>query len=244
VNLFAYLVLIGLLLAPVRCAAQQKNATPPSSASAAVEARGSAREQTLEARGSEREQTLEARGSEREQEQADHAPRAYAVTLSGTYAFINHLPLRGDALTVRSAGVQLGGRFGWQVRGLRGGPPATVGFESDFLFQPGGQARDSYALIYGVFAKHSFTTWLRARPYFCYGLGAAQVWVSEVNGRGIGHATRVALGIDSIVAERLFLSFALSYQGIIMPSFAIDGEPRRDTSFHGLVLSTGLWFGS
>ena len=176
--------------------------------------------------------------------QDDHAPRAYAINLGGSYAFLSRLPLTESGRTYRPAGVQIGGRFGWQVRGLRGGAPSTIGIESDFSFLPGRGARSSYGLIYGVFAKHSFTSSLRARPYFAYGLGAAQIWVAEVHGRGIGHATRIAVGLDTRLRERLYLSFALSYQGIIMPSFALKDRPARDTSFHSLVLSTGLWFGA
>jgi hypothetical protein len=177
--------------------------------------------------------------------QSDTAPRAYGLTLGGSYVFLNRLPLREKAGgEVRPGGVQLAARFGWQVRGLHGGAPATVGFESDFLFQPAGRARDSYALIYGVFAKHSFSSQLRVRPFFSYGLGAAQVWVTEVGGRGIGHATRLAFGVDVRVRERWQISVALTYQGILMPRFALDDGHARDTSFHGCVLSSGVWFGS
>lgn len=176
--------------------------------------------------------------------QSDHAPRAYGVTVGGTYAFLNRLPLAESGKRQRTGGLQIAARFGWQVRGLRGGAPATIGFESDFLYQPGVKTRASYALIYGVFAKHSFSSRLRVRPFFCYGLGAAQVWVAHVGGRGIGHATRLALGIDVRVRESWHVSVALTYQGILMPSFREEGRSARDTSFHSGVLSAGLWFGS
>lgn len=162
--------------------------------------------------------------------------------LGGTYAFLSRLPLTETGNTYRPAGLSIGGRFGWQVRGLRGGAPSTIGIESDFLYLPGRHARDGYALLYGVFAKHSFTQ-LRVRPYFAYGLGAAQVWVSRVQGRGIGHVTRLAFGVDVRLRERMHFSIALSYLGIMMPRFAVDQERPRDTSAHAGVLSTGLWFG-
>jgi hypothetical protein len=174
--------------------------------------------------------------------EADHAPRAYGVALSGTYAFLSRLPLTKDGSSYRPAGVAVGARFGWQVRGLRGGAPSTIGVETDFLFLPGRDARNGYGLVYGVFAKHAFTQ-LRVRPYFAYGLGAAQIWISDVGGRGIGHATRLAFGVDIRVGERLHVSIALSYLGLLMPRFALDGAPARDTSAHSGVLSTGVWFG-
>jgi hypothetical protein len=65
-----------------------------------------------------------------------------------------------------------------------------------------------------------------------------------VKGRGIGHATRLAFGLDTRLRDRLYLSYALSYLGIIMPSFALKDRPARDTSFHSLVFSLGLWFGA
>ncbi len=175
---------------------------------------------------------------------ADRAPRAYGFTLGGSYAFVNRLPLTENGHARHLAGVLIGARFGWQVRGLAGGAPATVGFETDFLFQPARETRDSYGLIYGVFAKHSFSSRLRVRPYFSYGLGAAQVWVTQVGGRGIGHATRIAFGVDTRLDERLHLSLAATYQGIMMPNFALADVPARDTSFHSCVLSIGVWFGA
>lgn len=173
----------------------------------------------------------------------DHAPRVYALSLGASYLFSSRLPLSESGREPHLFGVQIGTRLGWQVRGLAGGDPASVGFELDFLAQPSAQVRDSYAMIYGVFAKHAFLSRLRTHPFISYGLGAAQVWVSEVDGRGIGHATRLTFGVDIGVRERLQLSVALSYQGIFMPNFGFDDRPARNTNFHGGVLSTGVWFG-
>jgi hypothetical protein len=176
---------------------------------------------------------------------SDHAPRTYGVTVAGSYAFRSRLPLSQRGSTQRPWGLQLGARFGWQVGGLVSGRPSTVGFETDFALQPGNNDyRASYALLYGVFAKHALTRNPRVRPYFCYGLGAAQVWVAHVEGRGIGHATRLGFGLDLRAADRRHLTFALTYQGVILPSFALDGAPARDTSFHAAVLSAGFWHGN
>lgn len=167
----------------------------------------------------------------------------YAISVAASYLFSNRLPLGASGRGPHLFGVQAGTRLGWQVRGFNGGDPASVGFELDFLAQPSSSVRDSYAMIYGVFAKHAFLSRLRAHPFMSYGLGAAQVWVSEVDGRGIGHATRLALGVDIRLRERLQLSLALAYQGIFMPNFALEDRPARSTNFQGCVLSTGVWFG-
>ena len=172
-----------------------------------------------------------------------HAPRVFAVTAAGSYAFRSELPLTQSGRSVRPWGLQGGARFGWQVGGLAGGRASWIGFEMHFAAQPGKDYRDSYALLYGLFAKHALSRHARVRPYFCYGLGAAQVWVRDVGGRGIGHETRVELGIDVRTAERRHVTLALTYQAVIMPSFARDGLPASDTSFHAALLSTGLWFG-
>jgi hypothetical protein len=174
---------------------------------------------------------------------SDRVPRAYGVTLGGAYAFRSRLPLgQGDGAQ-HPRGLLLSGGLGWQVRGLAGGAPATIGFETNFLYQPARDARTSYGVIYGVFAKHSFLPQLRVRPYFAYGLGAGQMWISDVEGRGIGHATRISLGVDTRLRQQLHWTLALTYQGLIMPRFTLGSDGVSNTSFHSLVLSTGLWFG-
>lgn len=173
----------------------------------------------------------------------EHAPRVFALSAAGSYAFRSELPLSASDRAVRPWGVQAGARFGWQVGGLAGGRGSWIGFEMEFALQPGHDYRSSYALLYGLFAKHALTRHTRMRPYFGYGLGAGQVWVSGVDGRGIGHETRVELGIDVRTAERRHLSVALIYQAVIMPSFARADAPASDTSFHAAVLAMGVWFG-
>jgi hypothetical protein len=174
---------------------------------------------------------------------SDHAPRVFALHVGSSYVFRNRLPLTQDGRETHPYGVTLGGRVGWQVGGLSGlRAPSFIGFETDVLLQAAKDARQSYALLYGVFIKHALSRQLRVRPYFAYGLGAAQVWVSDVDGRGIGHATRLGLGVDVPLSDLRQLAIALSYQGILMPRFS-EGDGAKSTSFHSLVLTLGLWFG-
>ncbi len=174
----------------------------------------------------------------------NHAPRVYGVTAGAAYVVSNRLPLGDRPRSLHPWGATLGLRSGWQVGGLQGGAPATLGFEMDVLYQSEPAARTSYAMIYGVFIKHALSARLRVRPFVSYGLGAAQVWVQEVSGRGIGHATRIAFGLDARVGERRHLTLALTYQGIIMPRFALAETRAIDTSFQSIVLSTGFWYGN
>jgi hypothetical protein len=175
-----------------------------------------------------------------------HVPRAYGATLGTTYAFRDRLPTR----RAQPWGAQLGARFGWQVSGLDGGAPGVVGVEMDVLIRPAGEAqaaRDSYAILYGFFMKHSFFNQLALRPFLSYGLGAAQIWVREVDGRGIGHATRLGVGVERRLAEQLRLSIALTYQGVLMPRFLLGGEAgatAKNTSVHAGLLTLGIWHGN
>ena len=93
-----------------------------------------------------------------------------------------------------------------------------------------------------LFAKHTIFPGRRFRPFLAYGLGAIQVWVRELGGRGIGHVTRLSLGLDTKLSERVALEFDLSYQFNILPSFAIEGAEPRSFDFHSLSLTTGIWY--
>jgi hypothetical protein len=185
-----------------------------------------------------------------------HAPRAWGVSLGGAYVFHNRLPLRENTLDAPpNAGGLLGLRYGWQVAGLTGGAPTTIGFETDVMVQGTRATRMSYGLIYGVFVRHSFwgsqpiadgagKSHQGLRPFFSYGLGAAQVWVRQVDGRGIGHATRLGLGLDVWLREHCFLTLTATYQAIMMPNFALADARPTNTSFHAGIASLGLWFGN
>ncbi len=193
--------------------------------------------------------------SARAESTASHAPRTWGVSLGSAYVFHNRLPMRESASDAPNAGGLLGLRCGWQVAGLTGGSPTTIGIETDFMVQGARGARMSYALVYGLFVRHSFWgsqriadgangSHQRFRPFFSYGLGAAQIWVRQVDGRGIGHATRLGLGLDVWLAERRYLTLTATYQMIMMPDFALADAPPKNTSFHAGVVSIGLWFGN
>lgn len=175
---------------------------------------------------------------------SDHAPRVYGITAGASYVVSNRLPLGETPKSLHPWGGVIGGRMGWQVGGLSGGPAASIGFEMDLMYQSAPQARASYGMIYGLFVKHAIGRELRVRPYLSYGLGAAQMWIDDTSGRGIGHATRIAAGVDARLAERKHLTFAFTYQLIMMPRFALPGAHAIDTSFHSIVLSTGFWYGN
>lgn len=172
-----------------------------------------------------------------------HAPRVFSLTAGLSYGVRNRLPIAENPSAAHPVGALVGARMGWQVAGLDGGRPSSVGFESDFAYQDAHRARASYGLLYGVFAKHALTRAERLRPFFSYGLGAGQVWVPGVSGRGIGHSTRLAFGVDVQAGEGLRATFMVAYHALILRSLAEGEAAATHHSTHALVVSVGPWFG-
>lgn len=172
------------------------------------------------------------------------APRLYELSLSTTYAPRASLPLRVDGERHRPFGFGAGFRSGWRVSGLDGGAPAWVGFELQFVAQPSPQARESFVLGYGIFAKHEFLPELRFRPFFAYGLGAAQLFVRGVDGRAIGHRTRLGVGFDATLHGHASFAIELTYTMIVMPKLETSTSADRVDRVDQLVLELALRYES
>ena len=71
---------------------------------------------------------------------------------------------------------------------------------------------DFLGMGYGIYVKHALWPRQRVRLFFAYGLGATQVWVRNVESRGIGHLTRLAVGMDVHLHKWLQLTFEFSYR--------------------------------
>jgi hypothetical protein len=176
-----------------------------------------------------------------------HAPRNFALSVGWTYTPSNSLPLTSIQVPMLTPqGVNVDARLGWQVGGYQSGWNSYVGFLASFFYYAGGGTgvSDSLGLDYGIFVKHVLFPGRRVRLFVGYGLGAVQVWVKDVGGRGIGHMTRLAAGLDTRITENVHVSFEFAYKFNILPSFATDAavEPRS-YDFHSLSLLGGLWFG-
>ncbi len=175
-----------------------------------------------------------------------HAPRVMSLTAGYVYTPLSYLPVsQTDPIGTkyRHHGLRIDWKAGWQVGGFVSGWHSYVGFFAGFFYQFGGTLADSLGLNYGIFAKHTVFPGKRIRPFVAYGLGAAQVWVRELAGRGIGHVTRLSLGLDTKVSERLAIEFELAYQFNILANFAIPPAEPRSHDFHTLSLTTGIWYG-
>lgn len=183
-----------------------------------------------------------------------HVPRAFGLAAGWAYTPSNSLPLSPagyPALT--PMGVSIDARFGWQVSGLQRGWPVWVGFMSSFFYySAGNNLNDALGLDYGIFVKHALFPGPRVRLFLAYGLGAAQVWVRNVGGRGIGHVTRLSAGIDVHLRRSVHLSLEFAYKFVNLPSFAVSAgaDPARpaesdppDYGFQSLNLLAGVWFG-
>lgn len=172
------------------------------------------------------------------------APRAYGLTFGYSYSARNRLPLEPTGEHARPSGLAFEGRYGWQVGGLGGGNAAWIGFQTSFFAHVAGAERSSLGLDYGLFVKHAFGDGLRARPYFGYGLGACQVFVRGVAGRGIGHLTGLVFGVDFRLREGTHVALELSYRLVVIPTFESGTEPARRQDFDALRLSAGIFFGN
>lgn len=176
-----------------------------------------------------------------------HAPRNFALSVGWTYTPSSSLPLTSVQVPMLTPqGVNVDARLGWQVGGYQSGWNSYVGFLASFFYYVGSGTgvSDSLGLDYGIFVKHVLFPGRRVRLFVGYGLGAVQVWVKDVGGRGIGHMTRLAAGLDTRLSENVHVSFEFAYKFNILPSFATDAatEPRS-YDFHSLSLLGGLWFG-
>lgn len=175
-------------------------------------------------------------------------PRALFLTFGWTYTPSNSLPLNrtpGDMKPQTLNGLNIDGALLWQVRGFDGVSwPAWIGFMPSFyyLFGDIGQ-RDFLGMGYGIYVKHALWPRERFRLFFAYGLGATQVWVRDVDSRGIGHLTRLAVGMDVHLRKWLQLTFEFSYRFYNLPMLKLAETDALGYDFHSLNLQAGLWFG-
>jgi len=93
-------------------------------------------------------------------------------------------------------------------------------------------------LEYGIRVRHGYRITDSVRPFFTYCLGATQVWIDGVAGRGITHQTRTGLGVDLKVARRMRLLVAMEWMRQSLP----DLGSEADRSFSGLTLNLGVVF--
>lgn len=171
------------------------------------------------------------------------APRLYALTLGYAFTPKNDLPLATDDGTHRPMGLAVEARYGWQVGGLDGSRPSWVGFQTSFFAHTRGAPRTSLGFDYGIFARHALLARASVRPFLAYGLGASQVFVRGVSGRGISHLTALSAGVDVATGGAVHVTIELAYRFVILPSFATEIEPAHRYDFHALRLVAGVVFG-
>ncbi len=175
-------------------------------------------------------------------------PRALFLTVGWTYTPSNSLPINstpGDMKPQTLNGINIDGALLWQVRGFDGiAWPAWIGFMPSFYYYFGdaGQ-RDFLGMGYGIYVKHALWPRERYRLFFAYGLGATQTWVRGLDSRGIGHLTRLAVGMDVHLRKWLQLTFEFSYRFYNLPMLKVNQTDAAGYDFHSLNLQAGLWFG-
>jgi hypothetical protein len=172
-------------------------------------------------------------------------PRAFVLTVGWSYTPTNSLPVATQVTAVTPMGAVVDAGAMWQVRGFDGIRwPAWIGFMSGFLYY-GGQTgvSDTYGLNYGIYVKHALFAGRRARLFAGYGLGATQVWIRGLDGRGAGHYTRLSVGVDTHIKRWLHFTTEFSYRFYNLPTFKLTETDNGGYDFHALSLLAGFWFG-
>lgn len=173
------------------------------------------------------------------------APRSIGVWVGYAWNPVNYLPMRADDRRVKPHGASFLFDYGWQVGGLQpGGWPTYVGFLAGLNFYPGSDERRHLLTIeYGLLVRHHLAPKLKVHPFFAYGLGAIQAFVIGVDGRGIGHLTRLSVGFEGKVSERTRLALEIIYKLDPIRGFRRDGDtanPKFD--IHTLSALFGVNF--
>lgn len=172
-------------------------------------------------------------------------PKAISLTAGWSYTPTNSLPLSTQNPVQTPHGINIDGALMWQVRGFDGIRwPAWVGFMAGFLYYFGENGSyDTVGADYGIYVKHALFPGRRARLFFGYGLGAAQIWVRGLDGRAVGHYTRLSLGVDTHLYRWLHMTFEASYRFFNMPTFKFQDTDSGGYDFHAFCILAGMWFG-
>lgn len=151
-------------------------------------------------------------------------PRSIGVWLGWGWNAVNYLPLREDGAKAKPHGASFLFDYGWQVGGLRPrGWPSYVGFLAGTTFYPGaGDRRNALTIEYGLLVRHHLAPQWKVHPFLAYGLGAIQAFVFGVEGRGIGHLTRLSVGLEGKVSPKVRLALELIYKIDPIRAFRID----------------------
>jgi hypothetical protein len=172
-------------------------------------------------------------------------PRSIGLWLGWGWNAVNYLPLREDGAKTKPHGASFVFDYGWQVGGLRpGGWPTYVGFLLGTTYYPGASdRRNALTLEYGILVRHHLAPRWKVHPFVAYGLGAIQAFVFGVEGRGIGHLTRLSVGVEGKVSQKVRLALELIYKIDPIRAFRVDStmdNPKFD--IHTLSAMFGVNF--
>ncbi|MCO4763184.1 MAG: hypothetical protein KC502_16825 [Myxococcales bacterium] len=169
-------------------------------------------------------------------------PKVYVLSLGAVPVYKSALPQQvgeDTPLDGTQFGGEVVGEFLWQVSGFRGKIPSWIGFYLGWLHVPAtASVRQTGVLQYGLRIRHAYRASERVRPFWTYCLGATQVWVNGVPGRGITHQTRGGLGVDIQLVSRLRLMLSLEWLRQTLPTIGAE----KDQSFSAVSLGVGLLF--
>jgi hypothetical protein len=162
-----------------------------------------------------------------------------------SYTPSNALPLSTTNSVLTPQGVNIDAAFMLQVYGFDGIRwPIFIGLMGGFFYyfgETGGQ--DSLGVDYGIYVKHTLFPGPRLRLFFGYGAGAAQVWIRNIDGRGVGAYERLSVGVDIRASRLVNLSVEFSYRFFDLPTFQVQSTDSGGYGFQTMSISGGVWFG-
>ena len=170
-------------------------------------------------------------------------PKAYVLSLGGAMNYTSALPNRDDAQPGKQSrglsGVEVMGEWLWQLGGFRSDWPVWLGYYLGWIHLPGDKTSQRTGVLeYGIRVRHGYRISPTVRPFFTYCLGATQVWIDGLPGRGITHQTRTGLGVDLKVARRMRVLLAAEWIRQSLP----DLGSTVDRSFSALTFNVGVIF--
>jgi hypothetical protein len=167
-------------------------------------------------------------------------PKKIGLSLGWAYTYLDQLP-NGKS---RNQGLSTFSPYLWQIGGLHTGWSSWIGLLTGVDFFPDSlKDKHTLTLKYGVLIKHEVFPSFKISPFLSYGLGAMQVWVNQVRGRGISHYTRLSLGVDLAIDKSKDLSLEVVWSQQDIPYLQTDSS--RDPThlgFQSINMLLGIMF--
>ena len=167
-------------------------------------------------------------------------PKKIGLSLGWAYTYLDEVP-NGKS---RNQGLSFFSPYLWQTGGLHTGWSSWIGLLTGVDFFPDSlKDKHTLTLKYGVLIKHEVFPSFKISPFLSYGLGAMQVWVNQVRGRGISHYTRLSIGVDLAIYKSKDLSLEVVWSQQDIPRLQTDSSrDPTNLGFQSINMLVGVTF--